>query len=141
MAIKRRNKLSGRTPLAYMGSADVEASAPLVWISRAPTTNDFRNFLIGTIWINTNSALGDKREVYMLVRKDATEGIWIRFFTGISGLETLTGNTGLAVGPDAVDNINILSGIAGLTVDGNPATWTLTLNSSGGGALLQSLRG
>ena len=131
MAIKRRNKLSGRTPLAYMGSADVEASAPLVWISRAPTTNDFRNFLIGTIWINTASALGDKREVYMLVRKDATEGIWIRFFTGATGLETLTGDIGGAVSPDAADNINVLGTATQVITTGNPATNTITLSLDG----------
>lgn len=41
--------------------------------------------------------------------------------------ETLTGNTGGAVGPDAAFNINLL-GATLYTVDGNPGTNTLTIN-------------
>lgn len=43
-----------------------------------------------------------------------------------SDIETLTGDTGGAVGPDGAFNINILGG-AGITVNGNPGTNTLTI--------------
>lgn len=43
-------------------------------------------------------------------------------------VETLTGNTGGAVGPDALDNINII-GIGAVNVSGNPATNTLTISA------------
>jgi len=48
---------------------------------------------------------------------------------GGSAISTLTGNSGLAVGPNGSSNIDIVgSGI--ITVVGNPATNTLTISSS-----------
>lgn len=47
-----------------------------------------------------------------------------------SSLETLTGNTGGAVPPDAAGNIDIL-GSAPITVAGNPGTNTLTIDTDG----------
>lgn len=47
-------------------------------------------------------------------------------------VETLTGNSGGAIGPDASHNINIL-GSGGVTVAGNPGTNTLTISVSGAG--------
>lgn len=49
----------------------------------------------------------------------------------ISSLETLTGNTGGAVNPDPAGNINVV-GTAGTIVSGNPGTFTLTIDASGG---------
>lgn len=46
-------------------------------------------------------------------------------------ISTLTGDAGGPVGPDATDNVNILGG-TGISVTGNPATNTLTINSTGG---------
>jgi hypothetical protein len=139
---KRRNRLSlARNPLAYVGSADSNASATLHWFQRAPTTRDYHNWLVGAIWINTSSSCPGDPEVYMLVKKEQGVATWIRFFTGAGGLETLTGNTGGAVGPDGSDNIFVISDIVGLSVDGTPGINTLKLTSSGSGPLLQSLRG
>jgi hypothetical protein len=45
----------------------------------------------------------------------------------IKDVETLTGDTGGAVGVDAALNINIVGGV-GINVDGNPATNTLTIS-------------
>lgn len=47
-------------------------------------------------------------------------------------VETLTGNSGGAVGPDGAHNINVV-GSGGVTVTGNPGTNTLTITSSGMG--------
>lgn len=44
--------------------------------------------------------------------------------------ETLTGDSGGAVGPDGVGNISILGG-AGITIAGNPGTNTLTVTNTG----------
>lgn len=49
---------------------------------------------------------------------------------GGTGVQTLTGNTGGAVGPTA-NNINVV-GSGAITVTGNPGTSTLTIASSGG---------
>lgn len=49
-----------------------------------------------------------------------------------SVIETLTGNTGGAIAPDAAHNINIL-GAGGVTVAGNAGTHTLTISVSGAG--------
>jgi hypothetical protein len=54
-------------------------------------------------------------------------------------LNTLTGNTGGAVGPSA-GNINVV-GSGGVTVTGNPGTNTLTISSSGGGGGITTLDG
>lgn len=48
---------------------------------------------------------------------------------GGSGISTLTGNSGGAVGPDGSSNINIV-GSGAITVSGNALTNTLTINSS-----------
>jgi hypothetical protein len=48
--------------------------------------------------------------------------------SGAAVVETLTGNTGGAVGPTA-NNINVV-GSGGLTVTGNPGTSTLTISAS-----------
>lgn len=48
---------------------------------------------------------------------------------GGGALDTLTGNTGLAVGPDGSANINIV-GSGTISVAGNPGTNTLTISSS-----------
>ena len=47
-----------------------------------------------------------------------------------SALDTLTGNTGGAVGPDGLGNINVI-GAAPYTVSGNPGTFTLTITDDG----------
>lgn len=49
--------------------------------------------------------------------------------TSGSDIETLTGNTGGAVGPDAAFNIDIV-GTGDLTVTGNPGTNTLTISDT-----------
>lgn len=49
---------------------------------------------------------------------------------GGSGILTLTGDIGGAVGPDGANNVNIL-GSADIVVTGNPGTNTLTIDSAG----------
>lgn len=47
-------------------------------------------------------------------------------------IETITGTSGGAVGPDGADNINLF-GAGGVTVSGNAGTNTLTISVSGSG--------
>lgn len=49
---------------------------------------------------------------------------------GLPVVQTLTGNSGGAVGADGLDNINIL-GASGIIVTGNPGTNTLTVSGTG----------
>ena len=49
---------------------------------------------------------------------------------GIAGAETLTGNTGGAVGPEGAGNINVI-GTGAISVAGNPGTNTLTISDDG----------
>jgi uncharacterized membrane protein YciS (DUF1049 family) len=48
-------------------------------------------------------------------------------------VETLTGNTGGAVGPDGSDNINVVGDGTTITVAGNPGTNTLTISAINAG--------
>jgi len=54
------------------------------------------------------------------------QGILADQTTPLGDVETLTGDSGGAVGPDLAGNINVLGG-AGITVTGNPGTNTLTI--------------
>ena len=50
--------------------------------------------------------------------------------TVLPDIETITGDVGGAVGPDAAFNFNLLTG-DGLTATGNPATNTITITADG----------
>lgn len=53
-------------------------------------------------------------------------------------VETLTGNSGGAVGPDGSHNINVI-GSGAISVAGNPGTNTLTITSSGMGLMWSTI--
>ncbi len=58
---------------------------------------------------------------------------FIKLFDGsvLPDIETLTGNSGGAVGPDGSFNINLLGDTTTINVVGNPATSTLTFSATG----------
>lgn len=120
---KRR---TGRHPLAYMG---VEPLSPLEFTiqDRDPATHDYSNWNIGALWLYQVGA--NTYRIWMLVEKTGLVATWIQLNGG--DLETLTGDTGGAVGADLNRNINVVSGFAPLSVDGTPGTFTLTVNSDG----------
>lgn len=89
--------------------------------TRDPTSADFRNFFIGTIWINFPS-----NKAWIMVDRTATSGTWVQMASTGTGILTITGDAGGPVGPDGANNINLLSG-SNLTVTGNPGTNTLTV--------------
>jgi len=92
--------------------------------TRDPTIADFRNFAIGVIWINFAAD-----RAWIMVDKTVTTGIWILMATTGTGILTMTGDTGGAVGPDGANNINLLGGPS-IVVSGVPGTNTLTIDVS-----------
>lgn len=133
-------RLDGFNPLAYMG---VNASQPPQFVtdSRAPTMNDIQNFQLGSIWLNRGvnySVPPTASDIWMLVAQIAGNATWVNFAGAIVTIETLTGNTGGAVGPDGSNNINVVGDAVGITIAGNPGTHTLTASLVGGGVAAQS---
>lgn len=60
----------------------------------------------------------------------------------VTVVETLTGNSGGAVGPNGANNINVVGDTGvGITVTGNPGTNTLTITSSDTNPFLRTLTG
>jgi hypothetical protein len=88
---------------------------------RNPTTADFRQFQIFDLWINHLAMTA-----WIMVDRTASAGTWIQMASTGTGILTITGDAGGAVGPDGANNINLLSG-AHLTVTGNAGTNTLTI--------------
>jgi len=127
MATRKDSRRTGLWPLAYMG---VEPVAPplLLTDNRAPTANDYKNFNVGTWWINRATAPAE--ELWILVNKDNNVARWIQFITGATGIQTLTGDFGGAVGPDGALDIDII-GSGPYLFTGNPGLHLLQLSDDG----------
>lgn len=91
---------------------------------KAPTSSNFKEFKLGDEWHDTSSD-----DWYKLCAKTLTSGTWRKMAGTSAASETFTGNSGGAVPPDGVNNINLL-GAGDLTVTGNPGTNTLTISDS-----------
>lgn len=124
----KAKRLTGINPLAYIGVAP-EAPLQFTVQPRPPMENDYAEWNIGALWLNAKQKTAGAQEIWMLVRKIGGKAKWIIF--GGSGLLTLTGNTGGPVSADGNNNIDFVTNFAPLSMDGNPATFTLTLNSDG----------
>lgn len=112
-----------QTTLAYPATGTFPGSR---WIdTRNPTSSDYKNFEISTIWIN-QAGLSS----WIMVGRTATSGTWIEMATSGTGVLMLTGNTGGAISPNMSNNMNII-GSGALTVTGTPMTNTLTISESG----------
>ena len=92
--------------------------------TRAPTTNDFRDFQIFDIWIWINQG------AWIMIDRTTTFGTWQKMGATGTGILSITGTSGGAVGPDGANNIN-LGGGTNVTVAGNPGANTLTINLGG----------
>jgi len=88
--------------------------------TRAPTTADYKNFQLFDLWIF------EGQSAWIMIDRTATSGQWIQFGASGTGILTITGASGGAVGADGADNINLLSG-SNLTVTGDAGTNTLTV--------------
>lgn len=133
------NRLGGRRGLSYRGT---QASSPpnIVFESTDPTTYDVYNFSLGDLWLNI---VGQKPWMLVNITATATSaGLLATWFHIHRNIYSITGDTGGPVHPDDINhNINLLSGEAGLSFDGTPATSTITLDISGGGTFITSLTG
>lgn len=128
------NRLGGRQGTAYVGT---NANQPpnMVYNNRPPTQYDI-NYSVGDFWIDESAADVDKLWVLVsLVGNSTTKGAlghWIQLGTGsASNVNTLTGNSGGAVGPDGANNINVVGDGTTADVVGNPGTNTLTISATG----------
>ncbi len=121
-------RLSGNNQLSYLG---VEPLQPpnLVYIPRDPISGavqnaDYRNFNVGTLWLNPINAT-----LWILVKKPNNTPLWIQLgITAAGFLQTLTADNAVAVTPVGL-NINLL-GDSNITTVGNNGTTTVqvTLN-------------
>lgn len=93
---------------------------------RDPTVRDFKNYQVLDRWVNQNTTT-----VFILTSKAAGSATWVPMTGASAGLQSLTGDAGGAVGPDAFHNINIVGG-PGIDVVGTPGTNTLTVLLNGG---------
>lgn len=88
--INQAKRRTGLDPLAYMG---VEPVSPMqfVALNDDPTINDWQNFDIGAIWLNTLT-----KDVWMLVSLSGNHGTWVKFAGAngaVIGLKADDGNT------------------------------------------------
>lgn len=120
---------TGLNPTAYRG---VEASTPPQFVAelRAPTVKDYKDYNIGTIWLDLSPTRfsppepPDGDNIWMLVSKINKQGEWVRM--GAGGILHLTGDTGGEVDLDSNDNINVLGTVGRIITTGNPGTNTIT---------------
>lgn len=113
----------GASPLNYPANTQ----PPIYRISRAraPTSNDYKNVREGDEWLDTASM-----DWYKLADITGTTATWVLIGGTPGSLQTLTGDSGGAVGPDGAFTINVL-GTGSIVTTGNPGTNTLTIGDSG----------
>jgi hypothetical protein len=116
----------GYNPLIYTGS-----EPNLVTMTRRPNAGDYQGYELGYWWIIPTQDSGPSEEVWILISKRNNIATWKRVDGAFTGLESLTGDTGGQVEGDA-GNINVVGG-TGITVAGNPATHTLTIDATNAG--------
>jgi len=136
------NRLGGKQGTAYTGT---NANQPPNWTfnDRDPNDFDIQNVSIGDMWLNEAN-----ETVWVLVSlagdmvSKGSLATWQKLESSSGSLDTLTGDSGGAITPDGLANINLVSGIVGFSFDGNPGTNTITLNSTGGpGDVVQEVTG
>ncbi len=116
-------RLNGLDVFAYMGT---NAAQPTDFRTQAfdPTINDSKNFYLGTWWLNTTTLA-----LWYLAALSGGVATWER--VTLSGIETLTGNSGGAVSANGAGNINVVGDGTTITIVGNPGTNTLTASFIG----------
>lgn len=118
--------LNGINPLSYMG-VNPYTPAPLFVQQRAPTSNDFQNFYIGTLWLVTGDSIPE--EIWMLVALVAGQATWVQLYPGGGGgggASQFPCDSGTA--NEAGGILNIL-GSAQVSTSGAGNTVTISLNS------------
>lgn len=138
------NRLGGRQGTAYVGTNAIQPP-DYTFTDRDPTQYDINNVSLGDFWLNQSN-----QNLWVLVSLERTMAgpgsvaTWVKLESGgiVTGpLDTLTGTTGGPIPPDINANINLVSGIFGLSFDGDPATNTITLNSTTPDNIVETLTG
>jgi hypothetical protein len=125
-------RLNGLNPLAYVGVNPY--SPPAMYIKqRNPTPQDNQNFYLGDLWLNQRN-----EETFILVSLTQGNAVWVAITSG-GTIDSLTGNSGGAVGPSS-GNINVIGDTTTIDVVGDPGTNTLTISAVGTG-VISSLTG
>ena len=100
--------------------------------SSSPTADDFLNFTVGALWLDDSKIYGsppaapDIEDVYVLLQKSGDRCVWDNF--ALNPLLTITGDIGGAINPNEAGNVNLLGTVNLVSVTGDPATYTLTLD-------------
>jgi len=111
-------------PSAYgVGSPRIQLAPPPIIASRAPTSTDI-NYPFGQLWVNNSAGA-----FYGLSRKTAGAADWEVLGGSSVAIDTLTGDSGGAIGPTA-GNVNILGG-TGCNVVGSGSTLTINVTGLG----------
>lgn len=110
---------------AYLVANGTGTIFPTVVFDRAPASSDF-NYPITQRWIDTS----DSNAEWFLLKFTSSNGVvtpdWVQLASGALTTESLTGNTGGAVGPDGTLTINVIGDSSGIQFAGTPGTSTLT---------------
>jgi hypothetical protein len=124
MATQNNLQLTGLQPLPYS-----EIPAQLFLELKDPTsanynTLPYKNFSVGTFWLNTTN----QKLWYLasIANSPKVQGNWVLLSSGMTNTETITGNSGGAVGPNLSSNINFVGDGTTITIVGSPSTNTLT---------------
>lgn len=101
--------------------------------ARDPTAQD-NTFVPGSEWQNSVTKLFWKCQSSTIAG-----AVWIPFAGASTGtVVSLTANSGGAVGPDGMGNINVVGDGTTINIVGNPGTNTLTASLVGGGGAAES---
>ncbi len=138
------NKLGGKQGTAYLGT-NADQPPNYVFNDRDPNQYDINNVSLGDLWLNQID-----KNLWVLVSlagdsmSKGSIATWVKLETGSAPggpLDTITGTSGGPIGADSNSNINLVSGVFGLSFDGNPATNTITLNSITPDNVLETVTG
>lgn len=136
--------MTTQTPqTVYSQASGNTSTGPLItqFFARAPTAQDISDWKIGQRWIDTSVT---PVQEYILKNLAASGGFltanWVQLGKNSLEVDTLTGNSGGAVGVDANNNINVVGDGTTITIVGNPATHTLMASLVGGQEAIDSFQ-
>ncbi len=125
-------------PGAYLG---VRSPTPPNFqeYDRLPTPNDWQGYVEGAEWLYVpNKHMPTGRRLFILFSVAGNQALWVEVTSGGGTVVSLTGNDHVAVFPDGVGNINVVTNGSTVEVTGNPGTFTETINFALNNLLLGS---
>lgn len=110
-----------------------------VFETRDPTAYDV-NYSIQQRWFNVPLE-SEWILVAFSISSEVKTAVWELISNHSATTETLTGNSGGAVGVDGSNNINVVGDGTTINISGNPGTHTLTANVVTGNVIVETLTG